>query len=325
MADFLSLLKSTAAYGAFSGEVAKDRVAHAYLIVHPDDENLINYLKIFAKDIVKASSVDKERAESLIENGFHPDVKIYPAKKDVVLTEDVADLINESYIKPIESGKKVFIINRAETMNASAQNKLLKTLEEPPKNAVIILGATSEYPLLATVKSRVRKLIIPEFSESALKDALKDDCPDAEKLKTAIACGNGTVGKTLENYRDEKLPLVLAAVIDVIVNMQSSKDVLLFTGKIAALKVSALEFISVMKTVFADMLKAAEGKSDLVSDADALKKTEGAKGFTEGALVFAIDSINESEKRLKFNVSEGTVIERLLFSILEGKYKWRKS
>ena len=323
MADLLSLLKSTTVYGVFSGEIAQKRVAHAYLIVHPDGEYLLNYLKIFAEDIVSDGSGD-ERVKTLIENGFHPDVKIYPVKKDVVLTEDVTDLINESFIKPIESEKKVFIINHAETMNASAQNKLLKTLEEPPKNAVIILGATSEYPLLSTVKSRVRKLVIPEFSEEELTAALKDDCPDPEKLKTAIACGNGTVGKAIENYRDEKLPLVLDAVIDVIVNMGSSKDVLLYSKKVADLKVPAIEFLGVMKTVFADMLNATEGKKDLAVDKAALEKTERAEGFCEGAIVFALDGITEAEKRLKFNVSEETIIERLLFRILEGKYKWRK-
>ena len=57
-------------------------------------------------------------------------------------------------------------------MNASAQNKLLKTLEEPPKNVHILLGATSEYPLLATLKSRVKKLEIPPFDNQTIYKAL---------------------------------------------------------------------------------------------------------------------------------------------------------
>lgn len=326
MVDFYSLLKSTAAYGVFSGEKKQERIAHAYLIIHPDGENLLNYLKVFAKIIVSktAEPSENERGVMLIENGVHPDVKVYPQNKDAVLTEDVSDIINESYIKPIESEKKIFLVNHAETMTPAAQNKLLKTLEEPPKNTVIILGATSEYPLLATVKSRVRKLVIPEFSSESLKAALINDCPDAEKLDTAIACGNGTVGKAVEYYKDEKLPILIDAVIDVIVNMRSSKDVLKFSRKLSALKVSATEILGIIKTVLRDMLAGKEEKSNLAVNAAALKRTESAEGYSTGAIVFALDKIAEAEKRLKFNASEETVLERVLFQILEGKYKWRK-
>lgn len=326
MTDFVSLLKSTAAYGVFSGEKKQGRIAHAYLIIHPDGENLSEYLKIFAKTVVSETedASDEKRSSMLIEKGIHPDVKTYPRGKDVVLTEDVNDLINESFIKPIESDRKIFLVNRAETMPPAAQNKLLKTLEEPPKNTVIILGATSEYPLLATVKSRVRKLIIPEFSDDALFNALKNDCPDKEKLKTAIACGNGTVGKATANYADEKLPLILNAVCETITDMKSSKDVLFYSRKIAALKAELADVLSVMKAVLRDMLAAAEGRSDLALNAAALEKTKGAEGYTTGAIVFALDKIGDAEKRLKFNASEEIILERVLFQILEGKYKWRK-
>lgn len=324
MIDFVSLIKNTAAYGVFSGEKKQDRIAHAYLIVHADGENLLSYLKIFAKTVLIGDETDC-RAADLIEKGIHPDVKIYPAgEKDAVLTEDIVDLIGESYIKPIESEKKIFIINRAETMSAAAQNKLLKTLEEPPKNIVILLGATSEYPLLLTVKSRVRKLVISEFDSGALLSALKKECPDIGRLKTAIACGDGTVGKALKNYRDEKLPHILDCACDIITDMKSSKDVLFYSRKIAELKTSAAEILAIFKAVLRDMLYAAEKKEELAANKDVLLRVKNAEGYSVGAIIFALDKISEAEKRLKFNASEEIVIERVLFQILEGKYKWRK-
>jgi DNA polymerase-3 subunit delta' len=74
-------------------------------------------------------------------------------------SEEVNELIEESYLKPIEGDKKIFIVNRAESINHVAQNKLLKTLEEPPKGVHIIMGATNEHALLPTIKSRVKKYI----------------------------------------------------------------------------------------------------------------------------------------------------------------------
>ena len=318
MIDFLWLLKKVKPFEKFTAE-ADGKLSHAYLIVHPDGENLLTYLKIFAKTAIRAD----ERAAKLVENDLHPDVKIYPADRDAVLTEDVADLISESYIKPIESDKKVFIINHAETMNLTAQNKLLKTLEEPPKNVVILLGATSEYPLIATVKSRVRKFFIPEFDKADLFTALKDDCPDSGKLEVAIACGDGTVGKAYKYYHDEKFGDTVDAVIDLIINMKSSKNVLTFSRKIVG-KYDVNDFLNVLKTIFRDMLAGAENRENLVFDLPAYEKVKNAEGFTEGAIVYAIEKIKEAEERLKFNSSEEMVVEWLMFQILEGKYKWRK-
>lgn len=319
MVDFYSLLKRVKSFSSFTESVNAGKISHAYLVLHPDSENLIEYLKIFAKVIVNGD----ERANRLIEGNIHPDVKVYPVEKEVVLTEDINDLISESYIKPIESDKKVFIINRAHTMNASAQNKLLKTLEEPPKNVVILLGATAEYPLLATVKSRVRKVVIPEFDKDVLFEALYRDCPEEEKLLTAIACGDGTISKALKNYHDAKLTATVDAAVDMLNNMKSSKNVLTFSRKIVG-KYDVHDFFNVLKTILRDMLVASEGKAALVSNAFAYERVKNAEGFTEGAIIYAITKIKEAEERLKFNSPEDMVIEWLMFQILEGKYKWRK-
>lgn len=326
MTDFYALLKKTAAFGVFSAEKREGRLAHAYLIVHPDGGNLLSYLKVFTKTALSASGNPDsgERACVLIENDAHPDVKIYPADRENILVEDVADIINESYIKPIESDKRIFIINRAETMNAAAQNKLLKTLEEPPKNTLIMLGATSEYPLLSTVKSRVRKLFIPEFTGEVLISALKKDCPDEERLKTAVSCGDGTVGKALKNYSDDKLREIIDVACEVITGMKSSKNVLEYSRKISALKCDYIEFFGVLKSLFKDMLVAAENRENLVINPAAYKKTANAEGFSEGAIIYALDKITDAENKLRFNAQEEIVSERLLFQILEGKYKWRK-
>lgn len=327
MADVLSLIESTAAYGIISGEKRAGRIAHAYLIIHPDGDALKEFIKVFAEIILSESGKPSfnERCVALIEKGIHPDVFSYPTDKDVVLTEDVTGLINESVIKPIESDKKIFIINRAETMNSSAQNKLLKTLEEPPKNTVIFLGSTTEYALLPTVRSRVRKLYIPPFAPDALYIALKDDCPDLSKLKTAIACGDGTVKKAADNYHDEKLQQVVDTVCEVITDMKSSKNVLFYSQKLSSLKYDAIKLLGVMKTVFRDMLVSSESRGRLANNPVALEKVKNAGGYESGALIFALEKISDAENRLNSNAAEEAVIERLLFQILEGKYKWRKS
>lgn len=326
MVDFLSLLKDTTAFKVFLRDKRADKLSHAYLIVHPDADNLTEYLKAFVKVALCACGepCGECRACRLIDNGAHPDVKFYPTEKDAVLTEDVVDLISESYIKPLESARRVFVVNKAETMLAAAQNKLLKTLEEPPKNVVIIMGATSEYPLLSTVKSRVKKLVIPEFSNGVLLDALIEEYPDRERLITAIACGDGTVGKAVKNYGDEQLASLVDIAVSVITEMKTSKNVLRYSRDIANAKCSAKDFLAVLKSILRDMLMDAEGKPELIKNPTVNGRVKGAEGFTEGAIIYAINGVSDAEQRLKYNAAEESTVERALFDLLEGKYKWRK-
>ncbi len=326
MIDILSLLKDTGAYKMVKNDKAMDTLSHAYLILSPDGEMLRDYLKIFARLICcdEKEPCGTCRTCKLIESENFSDVLVFPREKKSVMSEDIATLIEESYLKPIESDKKVFILSSAETMNASAQNKLLKTLEEPPANVHILLGATSEFPLLATVKSRVKKLEIPFFSKEKLFETLKGECPDQDKLNSAIACGDGTLGKALTLYRDENISSTIDLAVDMIVNMQSSAQVLDYSIKISALKSDITDFLSVTELLFRDMLVCMNGAKELANNKVCAQKTINAQGYTMGAVLNALEKINEAFKRRKFNQSGTMLIEWLLFQILEGKYKWQK-
>ena len=146
MIDFLSLIKDTGAYKTILGDKQSDRLSHAYLITCADGDNLGEYLKIFASIIACSNGNPclECRTCGLIKSNAHSDVFFYPENGQSVLAEDVTNLIQESFVKPIELDKKIFVLSNGQTMNASAQNKLLKTLEEPPENVHIIIGTTSE-------------------------------------------------------------------------------------------------------------------------------------------------------------------------------------
>ena len=109
MADLFSLIKDTRAYKTIRADKTADRLSHAYLIVSSDGQNSGEYLKIFAKLIIAEPS--DERALSLIDNGYHPDVLTFPKNGESVLKEDVSKIIEESFLKPVESDKKLFLIN----------------------------------------------------------------------------------------------------------------------------------------------------------------------------------------------------------------------
>ena len=320
MVDLLPLLKETSAYKTVLSDKNAERLSHAYLVISENKDDLAEYLKLFAKLILSGDA----RTERLIEEGIHPDVLTYPKKGAAVLKEDVENIIEESFLKPVESDKKLFLIGGGESMNPVSQNKLLKTLEEPPKNVHILIGATSEYPLLSTVKSRVKKLVIPPFSPEKLFNALKAECPDTEKLLDAVSCGDGTVGKALALYGDDNLSETIVLAEDTFINMQSSRDILAFSDRIMRLKDGVKGYISVMGLLNRDMLLYFNGNENAVFNKKSLQKIKNAKGFNAGATVYIAEKIAEAEKRLNANGNPQTVLDRFLFAFLEGKHKWQK-
>lgn len=327
MTDLFSLVKDTGAYKIIKGDKDANRLSHAYLLLTPDGDNLEGYLKIFAKLIAcnDGSPCNECRTCTLIDNKTHADTVWFPKEKDVVLVEDISALIEDSFVKPLEGDKKLFVINHAETMNGPSQNKLLKTLEEPPKNVYILIGATAEFPLLPTLKSRVKKLELPVPDADKLYNALISDYPDGERLKEAIACSDGTVGNAVALYGDENLSEVLSLVADMLVNMQSSREVLEYSVKINGLKCDFSVFLSALKLTLRDMLVGVSGRYDLVNNKKIYEKTKMAKGYNEGAILYALDTIDEALHRKKFNANAVMLTDWLLFQILEGKYKWQKS
>lgn len=325
MIDFTALVTKTEAYKIISAEKNAGKLSHAYLIICPDKANLKSYLKEIAKLIACEDGAPRNecRACRLIDSESFSDAYFYP-KENKISTEDIVELISESYVKPIESDKKIFVLSGAEEMLAPAQNKLLKTLEEPPKNVYIVIGATTEYPLLSTVKSRVRKLKIDGFSDETLFSALKNDCVDQNKLSEAISLGDGTVGRAIEYYNDENFERLFRFAEEIISSMQTSKQILKFSQKFVNAEFSVLDLLSVLELKFRDMLLANEGKIELIKNKKGYQRVEGAKGYTTGALIYALEKITEARERKKFNVSDQVVAEWLFFQILEGKYKWQK-
>lgn len=325
MIDVFSLLQDTVAYKTVMRDKKSDRLSHAYLLLSQDGETLKDYLTVFAKLIACKNSIvcNECRSCRLIDENAHPDVSFYPTGASVVV-EDVEKLISDSYVKPIESDKRVFVILNGQTMNLSAQNKLLKTLEEPPNGVHILIGATSEFPLLSTLKSRVKKLEIPTFSKDKLYQALSGIVSDSEMLKKAIACGDGTVGKALSLYNNENLFSVLILLEDLLINMKSSADVLDYCNRIEKSQTDIVELLSVLELLLRDMLVLSQGKKELVANDSAEKVLKEASNFSTGAIIHALEKTVEALERKKFNANPTMLIEWLLFQILEGKYKWQK-
>lgn len=125
---------------------------------NPEKTEMATYL---AKAVL-CTAADTEKpcgschACHLIDNGNHPDLKTVSHEKPTVISvEEVRQqIVQDIGIRPYYGGRKVYIIPEAELLNVNGQNALLKTIEEPPEYALIILLVSDKELMLPTVRSR---------------------------------------------------------------------------------------------------------------------------------------------------------------------------
>lgn len=135
--------------------------------------------------------------------GSHPDIiTVAPEdKKKSIAVDQIRELRQSAFVKPHISNRRVFIIDKAETMNESSQNALLKILEEPPANVYFILIAETAEALLTTILSRciTLKLVAPKISDSLewVSDNVKPK-RDKEVILNALQDAKGNIGRAVE-------------------------------------------------------------------------------------------------------------------------------
>lgn len=213
----------------FGNDAAKERIGrailngtlpHALLISGPEGSGK----SLFATEIAAAFNCEKKgtseplpchccnNCRRILAGGF-TDVKRLSrlADKATIGVEEIRDFREDMFLSATESDYKIYIIDNAEKMTFNAQNALLKVLEEPPANVLIMLLSESSDGILTTVKSRTQLVTTERFSESQLIAALKKKrdmgeiatLPSEEKLPVLMMSADGRIGKALSLIDDK--------------------------------------------------------------------------------------------------------------------------
>jgi len=143
-------------------DIKSGKISHAYFFECNNDNVSLNEAKEFAGYILGGK----------IEN--NPDCEIVETDEKSIKVDRIRELQKDILKKPINCERKVYIIPQANKLNVSAQNCLLKTLEEPPEYVTLILAASSVYSVIGTVRSRVKNVKISTNVELDIKDELKE-------------------------------------------------------------------------------------------------------------------------------------------------------
>jgi len=140
-----------------------------------------------------------------IARGVHADVLVVePGDTGTIKIDQVRDAVERSAYRPFEGRRRVVIIDNAESLNAEAQNALLKTLEEPPAASTFVLVTSRPEMLLPTVVSRCQRLRFGRLAPAEIAEVLRRDHEYAEAdAHAAAALSDGSIGRALEGATDE--------------------------------------------------------------------------------------------------------------------------
>ena len=254
-----------------------------------------------------------------VKNNSHPDVLYYPKDKNFSVL-DAKDIVEQAYKKPMLNSIKIIVINDIDISSIESQNKLLKIIEEPPKNVVFLVSTANLDKVLPTIKSRLIKIEINSFNKKQIKE-LFIEYKQNSNFDLAILKGEGYIGKTLDILNNDNYINLYNFCKNIVCNLKKSSDVINYLS----FKLDKENFNDVLKTLssmYRDLLVFYCNSQNLVSDNSLIKSFEEIKEeFSQNSLIAILSLIDETNQRQSSNVSINLLFERLLVNILEVKYQ----
>ena len=188
--DFTGFLGNDAVKARLSGAFASGRVAHSYLLCGPAGSGKHTLTRILSAAMQcegrsgKIPCGVRSGCRKALE-GVHPDIITVDDPDHKAMTVDpIRAARSDMFIRPNEGKRKIYIIPRGQDMNESAQNALLKILEEPPDYGVFLILSTNAERLLPTIRSRAELQLGPVAQDEALP-FLRQNAPDKPGRRSA--------------------------------------------------------------------------------------------------------------------------------------------
>lgn len=307
-----------------------NKVSHAYIINGERSSGKEFIAKIFAMALQCENRQGIEPCQECHSckqalSGNHPDIIfITHEKPNTISVDDIRSQINgDIAIKPYSSPKKIYIINEGEKMTVQAQNALLKTLEEPPEYAVILILTTNVNSLLPTILSRCVLLNMKPVRDEQIKRFLMESMEiPSYKADICTAFARGNVGKARMLANSEEFDKVKEEAITLLkyIGEMEINEIVAAIKKINEYKFDVNDYLDILSIWYRDVLmfKATHDANDLIFREEIQYIRKVADKSTYEGIERIIDALDKSKQRLSANVNFDLTMELLLLTIKEN-------
>ena len=311
------------------------RNAHAYLITGPPQVGKRTLALNMAQAVNCLSPDDAPCGHcnqcTRIAAAQHPDVVVLPVQKERedgpprtgIGIDEVRDVQHLANLKPYEGRCRVFILDGAEHMSEEASNALLKTLEEPPPQVMIILLGCLVDELLPTILSRCRRLELGALPlDQVAAELVRSSSADAGEADRLARLSSGRMGWAIiaaadpsilqkRNEELERIGQIAAAPLEERFAYASELATLCFRNR-----ESATEVLNLWLSWWRDLLLAREGHEGFLCNVDWSETLSSRAGlYTMSQLVGFIRAIFQTLDSLEQNVNPRLALEMLMLEI----------
>lgn len=329
MAKFTDIIGQEQLKEHIQNAIAENKVSHAYIINGERNAGKEFIARIFAMTLQceKGGTEPCNECHSCKQALSHnqPDiVYISHEKPNTIGVEDIRGQINNDIgIKPYSSPRKIYIMNEGEKMTPQAQNALLKTLEEPPEYAVILILTDNVEALLPTIISRCVVLNMKPVQDRLVKKYLMEQLgvPDY-KANICVAFARGNIGKAkllanseeFEKVKDEAITLVKY------INDMEINEIVKAIKKIMEYKLDVNDYLDILTVWYRDVLlfKATKDMNSLIFRQEIQQIRRVADRSTYEGIETIVKALQQAKRRLEANVNFDLTMELMLLTIKEN-------
>ncbi|WP_417169090.1 DNA polymerase III subunit delta', partial [[Clostridium] scindens] len=243
--------------------VREDKVSHAYILNGERGAGKKMLANLFAATLLceKGGPDPCNECHSCrqAESGNHPDIiKVTHEKPNSISVDDIREQVNNTImIKPYQGPYKVYIIPQADMMTPQAQNALLKTIEEPPEYAVIMLLTENADTLLPTINSRCVMLKLRNIKDTLIKKYLMEtmQVPDY-KADMCTAFAQGNMGRAIMLANSEHFNEIRDEAVQLLkyINEMELSEIVQAVSRITAYKLEINDYLDIIMIWYRDVL-----------------------------------------------------------------------
>lgn len=329
MANFQDIIGQEQIKEHLQNALTAKKISHAYIINGEKSSGKEFIAKIFAM------ALQCERGESNPCQECHackqalsdnqPDIiRVTHEKPNTISVDDIrAQINNDVGIKPYSSPYKIYIVNEAEKMTVQAQNAILKTLEEPPEYAVILLLTTNVNSLLPTILSRCVVLSMKPVADCLVKKYLMEQLqvPDY-KAEVCVAFARGNIGKARLLASSEDFENVKSEALSLLKYIQDMElhEIIAAIRKINDYKLDVNDYLDIMSIWYRDVLlfKATNDVNHLIFREEIQSIRKIARRSSYEGIESVIEALQKAKNRLNANVNFELTMELLILEIKEN-------
>lgn len=329
MATFKDVIGHESIIGHFKSSVERGKVAHAYMIHGEKGTGKKLLAGLFAKTLqCEAGGTDpcgKCRSCLQCDSGNQPDIIwVNHEKPTVISVDDIREQVNRDIIvRPYSSRYKVYIIPQGELMNPQAQNALLKTIEEPPEYAVILLLTNNIDKMLPTILSRCITLNLRPVGELDMMEYLSKLGVPATKAKFCVGFAFGNLGKAVRLATSEEYNEIKHDCVQILkdINRMEIYDLVDAVKKMSKYKLEVYDYIDLMMMWYRDilMLKVSGSPDKLLFKEEYSTLKQQANYISFEGIENVLEAMDKVKVRLEANVNFDIAMELLLLTIKENQ------